>query len=148
MQDANKHHPYSPALLGMVSLLVCLIITTGCSSKRKTSDKDIQVIDYKKVIEFLNDSKSPTALVDIRPSKQFKECRIPGSVNIPLPQITIGEQRLAHAQRIIVYANGWNDNMSAAAAKKLLYLGYVNVYDFRGGLEQWVEKGGQTIKAR
>ncbi len=142
MRTCIMQRYFQSVLMSVMIIPICLAaIVTGCSDSRKTSDRDIEVIDYRKVIEFINHPDIPTALIDVRPSQQYRAGHLPRAINIPLPQITIGEQRLAEVKRIIVYANGWNDNISAAAVKKMIYMGYENVYDFRGGVEQWVNEG-------
>ena len=44
-------------------------------------------------------------------------------------------------QVAVVYAGGWTDDLSIAGAKRLLALGYKNVFEFRGGIELWQSEG-------
>jgi rhodanese-related sulfurtransferase len=85
-------------------------------------------------------------LVDVRQPSGFAEEHIPGAINLPLNTLRAGEPALAEAQSIVVYASGSpEDPLAGAAAKRLLALGYSNVLEFRGGLDEWTTKGGRTV---
>lgn len=119
-------------------------VLVGCDAT-KTSDEDIDRIEYAQVRRLLdNSAKEKAVLVDVRPASQYQAEHLPGAINIPLPQIVSRDGRLAEARRIIVYGNDFRDPLSPAAAKKMIVLGYRNVHDFRGGLAAWKESGGLT----
>ena len=96
----------------------------------------------------MESTKKAAVLLDPRPAAKFEKSHLPNAINIPMPEIILGHPELAKAKNIIVYAGGWQDYMSSAAAKKMLALGYKNVYDFRGGIEQWKTEGGRVIEGR
>lgn len=124
------------------------IVLSGCES-RQTSDADLVILDYEKMVAVMNDPKVRAVVVDVRQPEEFNKGHIPGAVNIPVLDIYDGDPKLAEAQRIVVYSNGWSprndDLLSWAAAKKLLAVGYDYVDDFRGGLSLWAESGGKVI---
>ncbi|MBI1337077.1 MAG: hypothetical protein GC164_08955 [Phycisphaera sp.] len=139
------------------TVMGCLLLSlAACHSQTKTSDKDIQLIDAKGLVALLNKSESQSSfgwlsgnsskvtVVDVRPAVQYKAAHIPGAINIHLPDITSGDMRLSGSGALVVYAGGWNDYRSPAAAKKLIALGYKNIHDFRGGLEAWIADGQKT----
>ena len=89
---------------------------------------------------------SLAARLDTREPADFAAGHIPGALNIPLPELDRRDPRLAEATRILVYAQGYDSPLSPAAAKKLISLGYQNVYDFRGGAELWKAEGNELVQ--
>ncbi|MCC6581172.1 MAG: rhodanese-like domain-containing protein, partial [Phycisphaeraceae bacterium] len=85
-------------------------------------------------------------VVDVRSPQRYEAGHIPGAINIPLATIKPDDDRLKDADAIVVYAAGWAEYLSPAGAKKLLAIGYENVFDFRGGLELWQAYGGRVEK--
>jgi rhodanese-related sulfurtransferase len=67
--------------------------------------------------------------------------RLPNAINIYLPDIRGGNAQLQEAKKIVVYGADWTDPLPIAGAKRLLVFGYQNVYQYRGGVEEWREKG-------
>lgn len=120
--------------------LLCLTLAAiaGCD-KVKVSDESIQTLREAEVIEAL--TQPQVVLVDVRKPEHFAKGHLPGAINIYLPQMRESDARLASAKQIIVYASGWTDPLSPAAAKKLMALGYQNVYEFKGGIEVWTAAG-------
>lgn len=129
-------------LTAWMGLSLLLAFAGGCANQITTSDQDIKTLTVEELKKYLEDTKKPAVLIDPRPEAKYAQGHLAGSVNIPLPQIVARDPRLGEASRIIVYASGWNDYLSTAAAKRMLALGYANVYDFRGGIELWQQTGG------
>jgi rhodanese-related sulfurtransferase len=128
----------------VAALVAATLVCSGCNQKPKTSDQDIVTISDKELITMVEKAqakKQVLVILDPRSPAKFAQARLPNAINIHLPQIVAGDARLAKAKQIIVYGTGWMDYSSPAAAKRLLALGYVNVFDFRGGLELWHEAG-------
>lgn len=129
------------ALLGIVWLLGA----AACDTGPKTSDRNLVIIETKRVDELRGDPKAEAVLIDVRPARRFAQESIPGAVNIPLAELRPADDRLVESRALIVYAGGPGDVLSPAAAKKLLMFGYDNVYDFRGGIEAWKAEGRQVV---
>lgn len=130
----------SQAIRQSIVLLVLLALLTGCPSQRKTSDEDLNRISRAQLMKMLEDGKQKQGLiiVDVRKPKPYADGHIPGSINIPVIELVKNDPRLADAKSIVVYGSGNPDDLlSWAAAKKLIAFGYTNVYDFRGGLQEW-----------
>lgn len=81
-------------------------------------------------------------IVDVRRADEFAAGHIPGAILVP--NESIGTEKPAELpdldQIILVYCR--SGNRSAQAAKKLVDLGYKNVYDF-GGIMNWT---GDIVK--
>jgi|Deesub1362A_J573_1020465.scaffolds.fasta_scaffold00067_76 rhodanese-related sulfurtransferase len=46
-----------------------------------------------------------------------------------------------------VYSKDYNCSASTLAAKKLVEMGFCNVYDFQGSFKEWMEKGYEIEKS-
>lgn len=123
-----------------IVLMAGLTLSSCRTGSVKTSDRDIATISYMDLLEMLQDNKRTSVLIDVRPTDKFAQGHIPGAINIHLPDLHSGEDRVAEADNIIVYGQDAADLLSPAAQKKLLAIGYRNVYIFREGLALWLSK--------
>jgi len=128
------------SMRSVVPLVLLAAVLAGCSSKRKTSDRDLAIVNRVQLQAMIREAegKGTLVLIDVRSARPYAEGHIPGALNIPVIDIRQHDARLAEARTIVVYGSGDpNDLLSWAAAKKLIALGYRNVHDFRGGMEEW-----------
>lgn len=106
--------------------------TSSEPAEKKASYRKISAQQAKKMI----DSGQSLIILDVRTSGEFAQEHIPDAINIP--NETIGKERpisLADPDAtILVYCR--SGSRSAQASKKLLSLGYTEVYDF-GGIINW-----------
>lgn len=130
--------PHNAILYGV---LLGLIFAGGFSVQEGQDSESIatrskyQKISSQKAKERM-DSGAPIIIVDVRRQDEFDSGHIPGAILIP--NETIGEERPQALPdldaEILIYCR--SGNRSAQAAKKLIELGYTNVYDF-GGILDW-----------
>ena len=75
-------------------------------------------------------------LIDVRSRREFSEEHLDGAINIPLPEVkkNIGRYVIDKNKRILVYCE--YGGRSARAVRILEELGFVNVYNLKGGLEK------------
>jgi len=86
------------------------------------------------------DSGSPLVLVDVLSSDSFNKCHIPGSINVPIEDFEmVAEKKLGKSDQIVVYCASTKCKISEQAYAKLESLGYGNIFDFEGGLQEWQE---------
>jgi rhodanese-related sulfurtransferase len=90
----------------------------------------------------LADQKQSTVVVDVRNWEAYDRAHIAGAICIPLPELRPGDPLIGSADRVVVYGESFDSPLSPAAAKRLIAEGYANVFDFRGGLDYWIEQGG------
>jgi rhodanese-related sulfurtransferase len=107
------------------------------------------------VARFVVSEDSALQLIDLRTAKEFRECNIPGSINIPYaefleknPAPYLEDPKIRH----IFYSN---DDLNASYAQTLAVgLGYTNCFIMKGGLNAWYETimnsefSGDKISAR
>jgi rhodanese-related sulfurtransferase/polyisoprenoid-binding protein YceI len=91
------------------------------------------------------DAKRAFLLVDVLPAEFYDEAHLPGAKDACVYEVTFLDQvrKLAPDKDtpIVLYGSGPQNLASATAAEKLLHAGYRNVYDYRGGLEDWLDAG-------
>jgi rhodanese-related sulfurtransferase len=83
-------------------------------------------------------------LIDVRSSKAYTECHIPGAINVPSNQIN--EETTAaffKDQVIVVYCWGPACNGGTKGAARLSGLGF-KVKEMLGGIEYWRKEGNEV----
>ena len=136
--------PYTRFLL----LLVLIALSAGCA--KKTSDRDLKWVTPYQAVDLL---AQPTGVfgslgedvnlwLDPRTPAEYAEGHIPGAVSLPFPMIEQDHRSmLLNAGTIEVYDTNWDDVIAVSASKRLMEIGYSNVYSLRGGLEAWTADG-------
>jgi len=105
-------------------------------------------VSAEEVIEMLS-SKPDMVIIDARKNSDREKGYIEGSIGLPDTDTT--EQSLAShlpgkATPVIFYCNGVKCGRSVKSAKNAVDWGYTNIYWFRGGWEEWMDKGYPVTK--
>ena len=84
-------------------------------------------------------------LINVLSDAEFDQAHIPGSYNIPLDDPDF-EERVEElvgnlARKVVLYSEGPEDEASMLAAERLEKVGFSDVADYEGGLEEWVATG-------
>ncbi len=82
------------------------------------------------------DALESFVLLDVRTEEEYKELRIDGATLLPLDEIDARAEEALPDKEAHIFVYCRSGRRSAEAAKKLLELGYTNVYDF-GGIIDW-----------
>jgi rhodanese-related sulfurtransferase len=110
--------------------------------------KKYRTIDASDLREQLASDDRPV-LVNALAREAFEERRIPGSISIPASEaLRLAPDLLAKDQPIVVYCSSRNCTASPTLAQKLVDLGYTEVMDFEGGIEEWERAGFPMQRAR
>lgn len=98
----------------------------GRDKKYKRDIKEVEISDIN-LKEYV--------LIDVRSRREFKEGHLNGAVNIPLPDITknIEKQIINKQSKILIYCQYGIRSKKAACI--LNDIGYTEVYNLKGGLE-------------
>ena len=84
-------------------------------------------------------------IIDVRLSEHFAQVHIPGAQNNCVFEIDFVERILEMVPElsspVCVYGAAADSFESKVAVEKLVRAGYKNVYDFRGGMDDWREAG-------
>jgi rhodanese-related sulfurtransferase len=81
------------------------------------------------------DQKKGMMLLDVRTDKEYEGGHIPGSVHVPLSEIGDRIKKLKKDKELVVYCQ--SGNRSIWAIKRLMGMGYTNLYNLRGGFNAW-----------
>ncbi|VAW76167.1 hypothetical protein MNBD_GAMMA13-39 [hydrothermal vent metagenome] len=130
--------------LAAMFILVCQVKSgAALASAPPESIPGVKTVTAEQLIE-LAGSKPDLVVIDARMSGDLKNGFIEGSVN--LPDIDTNCESLAGIISkkdvpSLFYCNGVKCGRSAKAVKVAHSCGYQNLYWFRGGFEEWSEKG-------
>ena len=81
------------------------------------------------------DQKKGMMLLDVRSNKEYEQGHIPGAVHVPLSDIGNKVKKLKKDKELVVYCR--NGSQSIWAIKRLMGMGYKNLYNLRGGYNAW-----------
>lgn len=144
MERMNARIKISVLLVGVGLILAFLPYNAAKSFQLKPNELLSESLNENiyfsvdEVARFINNEDSTIQVIDLRSSKEFLECNIPGSINIPLDDFLNPDWEGYLNQkevRNIFYGNG-NENANIAwtiAAG----LGYDNSFVMKGGLNDW-----------
>ncbi len=79
--------------------------------------------------------KKGMVLLDIRTDKEYAQGHIPGAVHVPLADIGDKVKKLKKDKEVVVYCR--SGNQSIWAIKRLMGMGYKNLYNLKGGYNAW-----------
>ena len=124
------------------SVVTLFSLLIACDTAPKTSDKDLQYVDYKQLKEWIDQSteKRPLLLVDVRSKEQYEAGHLPGAIHIPLGQLEVGDSRFRNADRIVFYHESFTGLYADLAAKKIIAGGINNVFSYGGGYMDWTKR--------
>jgi len=80
-------------------------------------------------------------LLDARSREDYDKGHLPGALSIPLEDIKDFADRLDKGEKIVTYCGGFQCPLSTEAAKELKKLGFQYVCEYKGGMQEWAEKG-------
>lgn len=135
-------------IIMLVLLILAASVYTGCTSKssgdngqlKQEGDENMMKAEYHKISQEEAkkriDEHENIVIVDVRQDNEYKEGHIKNAILIPLD--TINDEKPEALpdldQEILVYCR--SGKRSEQASRKLVALGYTNIYDF-GGINTW-----------
>ncbi len=80
-------------------------------------------------------------ILDVRDISEYDRGHIPTAIHVEIKELENLKELFGKYEKIYVYSEDINCPASTIAARKLIELGYCNVYDFKGSFDEWVRKG-------
>jgi phage shock protein E len=125
----------------LILLAVVLgIIFSGCAAAMNKEEEKMTHSGYHRIspeeAKQQMDMEPDLVLLDVRTLEEYQERHIPGARLLPNESIT--DQPIAGVPfeaKLLVYCR--TGRRSADAARKLLAIGYQQVYDMDGGIVKW-----------
>jgi polyisoprenoid-binding protein YceI/rhodanese-related sulfurtransferase len=106
-----------------------------------------KVIDAVRLEGWLKEKEAPI-LFHVLPEESYNRTHIPGAQRATVYEVSFFDkvhEVVADPNRtIVVYGAGPESKEASVAADKLLRAGFINVWEFAGGLEAWREQGFAT----
>ncbi|MCC7361695.1 MAG: hypothetical protein IT317_19580 [Anaerolineales bacterium] len=87
---------------------------------------------------------NPPLLIDVRDADEFAFCRIAGAQHKPLMLIAVWAKELDPQAEIVLQCHV--GVRSAQAARYLHRLGFLRVYNLRGGIDAWALQVDPNLK--
>jgi rhodanese-related sulfurtransferase len=88
----------------------------------------------------MNEEK-PFILADARDVDTYDSSHIPGAIPIPAEEVDKLADNYDREIDVITYCGSYQCPASTAAAKEFLKKGFRNVWDYKGGIQEWQEQG-------
>lgn len=87
------------------------------------------------------DSAKPYILADARDVDSYDDAHIPGAIPIPVEDVGRLADNYDRDLDVITYCGSYECQASTMAAKEYLKKGFKHVWDYKGGIQEWVEYG-------
>jgi len=113
------------------------------AEERKELPAVIELADLQKA---LAEGDSLLVLLDARAPDAYLGGHLPGALNLPAEALDASypplKEKLTASNRIIVYCDGGDCELSHDLASALKDLGHTRIQLFAGGVNAWMENGG------
>ena len=86
-------------------------------------------------------AKDKPLVIDVLSAASYKTGHIKGAINIPLSELKQRAAELDKNRKTVVYCANYRCGASTAAAKLLAGLGFRDVHDYKGGIQEWRQAG-------
>lgn len=105
-----------------------------------------KVITYAQFIRIQN-SAEKFVLVDVLSRDDYGTGHIEGAISFPVSTINKDSalRKIPQGSNVVVYCLGFACHLSVEASCKLSSYGY-KVLDYKGGLDEWQEKGDKLVR--
>lgn len=129
-------------LLAIMSVSVISFAACGGGNKAEQGQQkaalvnDVNVDEFKRLIE-----EKPGTVLDVRTPGEVAEGKVPGATVINIQDGDFMERiaQLDKSKPVYVYCKA--GGRSANASQKLVDLGFPEVYNMMGGMDDWKRKG-------
>ncbi len=106
----------------------------------KAADQPVHIMNIDDLVK-LTKSNTSYVLVDARKRDQYDKEHLPGAVSIPLSTTDSYASKLNKDQLIVIYCEDYKSPVSTDSAKEFMKLGFTNIWDYKGGIKEWKDKG-------
>lgn len=103
-------------------------------------EQKVRTISFDELQQKIKNDES-FALVDARSREDYDKSHLPGALSVPVEDVRDYAGRLDKNEEIITYCGGFQCPASTMAAKEFMSLGFKDVLDYKGGIQEWSEKG-------
>ena len=133
-----------------LAVIALVAVASGCT--RKTSDRDVVFLEPDAALVKSHESpglfggERRPVWIDPRTPQHYSECHIAGAISLPFPRMTAeAPVVLKGYDMFFVYGTSHDDTIAKAASKRLMELGFDDVYTLKGGLDAWKSAGKDVV---
>lgn len=119
--------------IALLILTLVLISLVACTTKPAAGELIISAADAYQLYQ------DDVLVLDVRTPEEYQESHIPGSVLIPLDQLSLRTGELPQNETILVYCR--SGNRSLEAVYMLEKAGFKRVHSLDQGINNWIRKG-------
>ncbi len=132
--------------LKKISILFLSFIVIGSVQAKEDTPESISGTTRVSAEELIDlvENHEDLVIIDARKSSDRTKGFIEGSIGLPdtdTTPATLAQHIDSKATPVVFYCNGVKCSRSVKASKKAVADGYHNVYWFRGGWGEWIDKG-------
>lgn len=144
--DANGTIRYTGHQLPKDHKALVKMMTEGIKAEEPETEKDkaegkaieVPIVDRETLAAWMK-SDEKVAIVDVLSPASYHKAHIEGAINIPFNHYESMKHRFPKDGKLVVYCASFECHASTKIAKKLIKDGYTNVYDYAGGIADWLE---------
>ncbi len=136
--QAKKSNIIKKFFILLPILFLTMLTLFGCAKSDNKNDKD-KKIDYTTITAEQGKAmleNGGVILVDVRTKSEYEQGHIKDAILLPNETIESQAPSVLTDLKAVIIVYCRSGNRSATAAKKLVKLGYENVYDM-GGIQAW-----------
>lgn len=85
-------------------------------------------------------------IIDVRSPQEYAQGHIKGAVNIPISDTTYFASRIDAIEQKNPFAVYCHSGIRSARASEILSAKFLTVYNLKGGIVEWEEKGLEVVK--
>ena len=130
-------------------VFVCSCLLNACSSTGKSPENAEPKVTYKKIsaagIRQMISEITDYSVLDVRSEKEYRKRHITGAVWIPLKEVEARVEKELPDKNQVIFVHCRYGGRSTIAAKKMVNMGYKNVYDIRR-INKWPREQIQEFK--
>ena len=122
-------------------LLIGLLVTSQLKSENQAQPEPfISIISCSELHEKMRsygDNEQVLCVINVLPKAICKDCKIPGTLNIPIDKLVKKVQNWPKNREIVIHCAGNPCPLGRHAYQMLIHQGFSNVWLFDGGLRCW-----------
>lgn len=119
---------------------IMLFIMHQVQSEQEQFEPLMSLISCQELQDRMQDSldtEQGLYVINVLPKKVCKDCKIPGTLNIPVDKLIKKVQKWPKNREIIIHCAGDPCPLGRHAYQMLRELGFTNIWLFDGGLRSW-----------
>lgn len=91
------------------------------------------------------DDNPELIIINVLAESYYLDCHIKGSINIPYAQLLEKTSSWDKEKDVVLYCSDSTCSKSKQAYTLLQDLGFINLYQYSGGIKEWKQKGFETV---